>query len=82
MPTPIYKYGYILLNLYFAVFSIKDSDLGRTSLNILTLIESDAPWYVDIEEMHLSVLGYNISLSVKAEASVIDLIRIGDLLWE
>jgi len=55
-----------------AIDCLENGNLGWPGLNVLTLVEGDAPRDIDIEEMKLPMLSHDFSFSVKAQACVID----------
>jgi hypothetical protein len=69
-------------NSDLTIFCVENGNLRGPRLNVLTLIECDTSWYVDIEEMKLPVLSYDIPFAVKAQTCVEDLILTWNLLWE
>ena len=53
-------------NTNIAVFSLENSKLSVTRLNVLALLEDDPAWNVDIKEMQFPMLCGEITSSVKA----------------
>ena len=69
-------------NSDLTIVRVENGNLRRSRLHVFTLVEGDASWDVDIEEMKLSVLSHDISFAVKAKTCVIDLFLAWYLLRE
>jgi len=69
-------------NSNFTILCIKDGNLGWSSSDIFTFIESNASWNIDIKQMLFPVLSNNLTFFIETEAGIVNLFLTLDFFWK